>query len=73
MLKVLLFTLIIVAISMASLAIRILFKENGRFPNTHVGGNEALRKRGVTCVQAMDALERRGNPHRIDERRKEKS
>ncbi len=68
MLKALLFSLIIVAISMAFLAIRILFKKNGRFPNTHVGHSAALRERGITCVQAMDAAERRENPHRIDER-----
>ena len=43
MLKTLLFTLIIVAISMAFFAIKILFKKNGRFPNTHVGHSAAMR------------------------------
>ena len=57
MLKTLLFTLIIVAISMAFFAIKILFKKNGRFPNTHVGHSAAMRKRGITCVQTMDALQ----------------
>ncbi len=68
MLKTLLFTLIIVAASMVFLAIKILLKKNGRFPNTHVGHNAAMRKRGITCVQTMDAMERKGNPHRIHER-----
>ena len=71
MLKTLLFTLIIVAISMAFFAIKILFKKNGRFPNTHVGHSAAMR--GITCVQTMDALERVENPHRINERSTRKS
>ena len=67
MLKTFLFTLIIVGISMAFLAIKILLKKNGRFPNTHVGHSAAMRKRGITCVQTMDAMERMDNPHRISE------
>ncbi len=71
MLKTLLFTLIIIAVSMALFAIKIIFKKNGRFPNTHVGHSSAMRKRGITCVQSMDAIERTDNPHRINERNKD--
>lgn len=67
MLKTLLFTLIIVAVCMALLAIKILFKKNGRFPNTHIGHSAAMRKRGINCVQSMDRMERKENPHRIPE------
>lgn len=67
MLKTLLFTLIIVAACMALLAIKILFKKNGRFPNTHIGHSAAMRKRGINCVQSMDRMERKENPHRIPE------
>ncbi|MBQ8282510.1 MAG: hypothetical protein IKA86_05610 [Paraprevotella sp.] len=70
MLKGLLITLIIVGISMAFLAIKLIVKKNGRFPNTHIGHSAAMRKRGITCVQSMDAMERKENPHRISERRK---
>ena len=63
----LLFTLIIVAACMALLAIKILFKKNGRFPNTHIGHSAAMRKRGINCVQSMDRMERKENPHRIAE------
>lgn len=69
MLKTLLFTLIIVAACMALLAIKILFKKNGRFPNTHIGHSAAMRKRGINCVQSMDRMERIENPHRIPERK----
>ncbi len=64
-----LFTLIIVAVSMAFLAVKLLLKRNGRFPNLHIGGSAAMRKRGITCVQSMDYAERLDNPHRIAERR----
>ena len=67
MLKTLLFTLIIVAACMALLSIKILFKKNGRFPNTHIGHSAAMRKRGINCVQSMDRMERKENPHRIAE------
>jgi hypothetical protein len=47
---------------MAFLAISILLKKNGRFPNSHVSGNKAMRDRGITCVQSQDfaARHRRG-------------
>ncbi len=70
MLKALLLTLLIVGASMAFLAVKILLKRNGRFPNTHIGGSAAMRKRGITCVESMDAMMRKPNPYRIDEHRK---
>lgn len=54
---------------MALLAIKILVKKNGRFPNTHIGHSAAMRKRGINCVQSMDRMERKENPHRIPEHR----
>jgi hypothetical protein len=33
------------------LGIRILVKSHGRFPETHVGRNKEMRKRGITCAQ----------------------
>lgn len=55
MLKLLLVTLIIVAVCIALLCIKILILPNGKFPNTHVGGNKAMAKRGIKCLQAQDA------------------
>lgn len=42
-------SLLIVAIAVALLSVRILLSPKGRFPNTHVGGNKALRKQGISC------------------------
>ena len=67
MFKTLLFTLIIIAICVALLAIKVIIKKNGRFPNTHVGGSKAMRKRGIKCVQSQDRDARRENPMAVKE------
>lgn len=54
MLYTILITLLIVAISLILLGIKILFVKGGRFPNTHISGNKALRDKGITCVQSQD-------------------
>ena len=54
MLKLLLLSAIILAFCMAFLAISILLKKNGRFPNTHVSGSKAMRDRDIGCVQSQD-------------------
>ena len=70
MLKTILITLLIVAICIALLSVKILFKKNGRFPNTHVSGSKALRKKGIGCVQSQDREAQKINPHSISERAK---
>lgn len=69
MFKTLLFTLIIIAASVALLSITIIIKKNGRFPNTHVGGSKAMRKRGIKCVQSQDKDARRDNPMAVKEKK----
>ena len=68
MLKTILITMLIVAICIALLSVKILFQKNGRFPNTHVSGSKAMRKRG--CVQSQDREAQKVNPHAIAERRR---
>ena len=46
--------MLIVAICIALLALQILLKKDGKFPNTHVSSNPAMRKKGIKCVQAQD-------------------
>jgi hypothetical protein len=70
MIKVFLLTLLIVAVCMVLMGVTILIKKNGRFPNTHVGGNKEMRRRGIKCVEAQDKDARRDNPHAIPEREK---
>lgn len=54
MLKVVVFSVIILLICVALLCVRIIIKKNGKFPDTHVGGNPALGKKGIKCAQAQD-------------------
>ena len=68
MLKLALLTLIFVAISVALLCIKMLLVRGGKFSSNHIGGSKAMRKRGIHCVQSMDAMERRPNSHRVEER-----
>ncbi|MGL5787925.1 MAG: hypothetical protein ACRCX4_14095 [Bacteroidales bacterium] len=56
MLKVLLIVIIIVGISVLLLGIKVFFTKNGKFPNTHIGGNKALSKRGISCAKTDDKL-----------------
>ena len=72
MFRTLLFTLLIIAICVALLAIKVIIKKNGRFPNTHVGGSKAMRQRGIKCVQSQDRDARRENPMAVKEILQEK-
>lgn len=54
MLKVFIYCIIILAISMLFLCVRILLKKNGRFVKTHVSQSKAMRERGVGCIQSQD-------------------
>lgn len=59
-----LITLTIVAIAILLLGVQTFFSKRKKFPHTHVGGNKEMAKRGVYCVQAQDAMERKGvRPH----------
>lgn len=44
-------TLGLLAIAVLGLALTILLKKNGKFPDTHVGHNKELRKKGITCAK----------------------
>lgn len=67
MLDTLLITLLIVAICVLLLGVKVFFVKGGKFPNTHVSGNKALRDKGIGCVQSQDREARRKRPFSIDE------
>jgi len=56
-LTVLLLTIVLVGIAVAGMALTILVKKGGKFPNTHVSGNKYLKRNGVYCSQTQDRLE----------------
>ena len=62
MIKLLLLTLLIIAIAFAMLSVKLILKRNGRFSSQHVHDNPGLRKKGIHCVMDQDreARERNG-------------
>lgn len=69
MLKLAFITLGFVAAALLLLCIRIILLPGGRFRSFHVGESKEMRKRGIHCVQSMDRLDRKPNPHTLRERR----
>jgi hypothetical protein len=53
-LKLLILSLIFIALAILGFGIRILLKSGGRFPDTHISQNMEMRKRGITCAQQND-------------------
>jgi hypothetical protein len=68
MLKVVLLTAGIVAISIVLLCIKLIVLPNGKFTGSHISNNKEMRKRDIHCVQSMDKMMRRDNPHKVKER-----
>ena len=54
MIKLLLFSVLIIAISVALLSVKLIFKKNGKFSSQHVHDNPGLRKQGIHCVIDQD-------------------
>jgi len=52
--KLLLLSVILVTIALLGLGIKIFFTQGGRFPETRVGRNKELAKRGIKCAQSID-------------------
>ena len=53
-----LIVLAIVAISMLLLTVNIWLR-GGEFRSQHIGQSKEMRRRGIHCVQSMDAMERK--------------
>ncbi len=54
--KVVLLAIALLALAMVGMAITILIKKGGKFPNSHVSGNKHLRDQGVYCSQTQDRI-----------------
>ncbi len=63
---IILLTVALVAIAFAGLAIQMLFKKGGSFPNTHVGGNSYLKKQGISCAKTQDKIEQAKVARNVD-------
>ena len=53
-LQLIILTTVLLTIMMLFMGIRILLKKNGKFPNSSIEANPALRKMGITCPKAEE-------------------
>lgn len=51
LLTVFLLTMVFVALAFAGLGVNILFRKNGKFPQTEVGHNKNMKNLGITCAK----------------------
>jgi len=58
MMATLLLTLAFVGIALIGLAFNLIFRKKD-FPETHISHNKEMKKRGIICVKAMDAIEQK--------------
>ena len=59
---------LIIAISMAFLCIKLVFRKDGRFSSQHIHDSKAMRERGIHCVMDQDREMRRSNRLAVSER-----
>lgn len=61
---------LIIAISIAFLCVKVIFKKNGSFASQHIHDSEAMRERGIHCVIDQDREMRRKSKFAVKERNK---
>lgn len=54
MLYAILISTVLLFVAVLLLGVRIFFVKDGKFPNIHIGGNKALRDKGVGCATTQD-------------------
>ena len=59
---------LIIAISMAFLCIKLVFRKNGRFSSQHIHDSKAMRERGIHCVMDQDREQRSKKRLAVNER-----
>ena len=57
--KILLISTLIIAIGMAFLCVKLIFRKDGRFSSQHIHDSKAMRERGIHCVMDQDREMRR--------------
>ncbi|MCK9300817.1 MAG: hypothetical protein M0P23_05505 [Bacteroidales bacterium] len=56
--QIIFYTVLLVGIAILLLGIRVFFVKGGKFPNSHVEGNKALKDKGICCAARQDNLAR---------------
>lgn len=61
MIQTLLVSVLIIAIAIALLSVKLIFKRNGSFSSQHIHDSEAMRNKGINCVIDQDKIARKSN------------
>jgi hypothetical protein len=61
MLKTIAITVLIIAICIALLSVKVIFKKDGKFSSQHIHDSKALRDQGIHCVLDQDREAREAN------------
>jgi len=61
-------SLLIIAIAVALLCVKMIFRKNGTFSSQHIHDNPGLRKQGIHCVIDQDKEARRTASTAVSER-----
>lgn len=69
MFEILVSTALIIAISMAFLCVKLIFRRNGTFKSQHIHDSEAMKERGIHCVMDQDREARTPVKSAVAERR----
>lgn len=48
--EVLFAAVVLIGLCVAGMCFNVIFRKNGRFPETEISRNREMRKRGITCV-----------------------
>ena len=54
MIEAFIISAILLIIGVILMGLRIFFIKNGEFPNIHIGGNKALKDKGIACATSQD-------------------
>lgn len=68
MVEIIAISTLIIAISMAFLCIKLVFRKNGRFSSQHIHDSKAMRQRGIHCVMDLDREQRTKSRLAVNER-----
>ena len=59
MIETLLISVLIIAICMALLCVKVIFRKKGSFSSQHIHDSKAMKERGIHCVMDQDREARR--------------
>jgi len=59
MLQVFIIASVLLLLAILFMGMKIFFTKSGKFPQTRIGHNKDMKKKGIYCPKTMDAIERK--------------